>query len=425
MSKIKRVHARQIIDCKCRPCVEVDIETDDGYIGSGAAPTGSSVGIYESHVLRDGDPNEYQGMSVHKAVANVNDIIAPALMGMDVKDQSGIDNMMIEMDGTPEKKNLGGNAIYSVSIAAIRAAAASQRIPLYEYIAGRKIKTVPVPSFNIVNGGKYPDLVQAFNEFIIMPYGAPDIYKAVEMGVNTFKELEKVLTEKLGHKPAVASSYGYAAHSDDPEIVLDTISEAIDSCGYTGKIGFALDCASSEMYDRENGTYLLKGKSISAEALTEYFRYLCGKFDFVFIEDPFDEDDWDAYAYATPQLSRTNILGDDLTVSNLERLSKAYDLGAVDGFILKPNQVGTITEAMEAHEFAVSKGLISVTSGRSGGVVDDVVMDIATGLEIGFIKNGAPRSGERIEKLNFLMRACDLTPDCQLADISDIIKFNK
>ncbi len=420
---IKSVHARQLVDCKCRPMVEVDIVTTDGCLGRGCAPTGSSVGMFESFVLRDDDANEYHGLSVHKAVNNVNDIIAPALIGKDVRDQKQIDEIMIELDGTPEKKNLGGNAIYSASIAAFRAAAACEGVPLYNYIAKGPVKTVPVPSFNVINGGHYANLTQPFNEYIIMPYGAGTIEKAVEMGIHTFQELERVLTKYLGHKPEVAPSYGYAAPSEDPEVILDLMSEAIDRCGYTGKIAFALDCASSEMYDRHNNTYLLKGNRVNSRQLIEYTQQLTEKYSFVFIEDLLDEEDWDSYPRAHQAITRTNLLGDDFIVTNIDRLKRAYSLNALDGFILKPNQVGTITEALQTYDFAVEHGLIATPSGRSGGVVGDVVMDLAVGLQIGFIKNGAPRSGERIDKLNFLMRAADLNEGCQLADITPLLKF--
>lgn len=422
-SKIKSVHARQIVDCKCRPMVEVDVITEDGYLGRGCAPTGSSVGKFESCVLRDNDPSEYHGLSVHKAVDNVNKIIAPALIGMDVADQKAIDRKMIELDGTPEKKVLGGNAIYSVSIAVFRAAAEAAHQTLYDYIAGGTIKTVPVPSFNVVNGGHYANLTQPFNEFIIMPYGADSIYDSVEMGINTFQELEHVIEKYLGRKPEVAPSYGYAAPSEDPEVILNLISEAIENCGYTGKIGFAFDCASSEMYDAATNTYLLKGKRVAADELIAYTKVLTEKFNFVFIEDLLDEEDWESYPKANKAITRTNIIGDDFIVTNRERLERAYQLNALDGFILKPNQVGTITEALETYEYAQEHNLLAITSGRAGGVIGDVVMDLAVGLQVGFIKNGAPRSGERIDKLNFLMRACDLAPGCRLADIAPILKF--
>lgn len=422
-SKIKSIHARQIVDCKCRPMVEVDVMTDDGFLGRGCAPTGSSVGMFESCVLRDNNPNEYHGLSVHKAVDNVNNLIAPALCGMDVSKQKEIDQIMIDLDGTPEKKVLGGNAIYSTSIAVFRAAAKAAHQTLYNYIAGESIQTVPVPSFNVINGGHYANLTQPFNEFIIMPYGASNIYEAVEMGINTFQQLEKIITNYLGHKPEVAPSYGYASPSEDPEVNLNLIAEAIDKCGYTEKIGFAFDCASSEMYDRESNTYLLKGKRVSADELIAYTKTLTEKYNFVFIEDLLDEEDWESYPKAHKEITRTNIIGDDFIVTNLGRLKRAYKLNALDGFILKPNQVGTITEAMNAYEFAKEHNLLAIPSGRAGGVIGDVVMDFAVGLQVGFIKNGAPRSGERIDKLNFLMRACDLAPGCKLSDITPLLKF--
>lgn len=422
-SKIKSIHARQIVDCKCRPMVEVDVMTDDGFLGRGCAPTGSSVGMFESCVLRDNNPNEYHGLSVHKAVDNVNNLIAPALCGMDVSKQKEIDQIMIDLDGTPEKKVLGGNAIYSTSIAVFRAAAKAAHQTLYNYIAGESIQTVPVPSFNVINGGHYANLTQPFNEFIIMPYGASNIYEAVEMGINTFQQLEKIITNYLGHKPEVAPSYGYASPSEDPEVNLNLIAEAIDKCGYTEKIGFAFDCASSEMYDRESNTYLLKGKRVSADELISYTKTLTEKYNFVFIEDLLDEEDWESYPKAHKEITRTNIIGDDFIVTNLGRLKRAYKLNALDGFILKPNQVGTITEAMNAYEFAKEHNLLAIPSGRAGGVIGDVVMDFAVGLQVGFIKNGAPRSGERIDKLNFLMRACDLAPGCKLSDITPLLKF--
>lgn len=345
-------------------------------------------------------------------------------VGMDVHDLAAIDHKMIDLDGTKDKHHLGGNAIYSVSIAAVRAAAANSCMPLYRYLAQKDIETVPVPSFNIVNGGHYATLTQPFNEFIITPYGAKDIYQAVEMGVNTFQELEKVITKYLGGtKPEVAPSYGYAAPSEDPEVILELIQEAIDLCGYTGKIGFAFDCASSEMYDKDSNTYLLKGKRISADELIAYAKKLTEKFNFVFIEDLLDENDWESYPKAHQEITRTILLGDDFIVTNIDRLKRAYELQAIDGFILKPNQVGTITEALDTYQFAKEHGMFATPSGRSGGVVGDVVMDLAVGLGIPFIKNGAPRSGERIDKLNFLMRACDTSPGCRLADITPLLRF--
>jgi len=421
--RIASVRAQQIIDCKCRPAVEVEIRTESGAVGRGAAPTGTSVGMHEAFVLRDGDPSSYNGLSVHKAVDKVLNVIGPALIGMNVFDQRAVDEKMIALDGTPDKRNLGGNTIYSASIAAFRAAADARRMPLYKHIAGRDIRTVPVPCFNVVNGGRYETLTQAFNEFLIVPYGTDSIDFAVEMAVTVFQKLGEILAKHLGHKPQVASSYGYAAPSGDPEVILSLMREAIDACGYGGRIAFALDCASSEMYDSKTGTYLLKGSRVSTDDLIAYAKGLTEKFDFVFIEDLLDENDWGGYAKAVRELTRTIVLGDDLTVTSPALLQRAHETHAVDGFILKPNQVGTITEAMDAHRFASEHGMISVPSGRSGGVVDDVVMDFSVGLEVPFQKNGAPRSGERIEKLNFLMRANAASPGCRLYDIRPLLRF--
>lgn len=421
--KIISVTAQQIIDCKSRPALEVEVKTESGASARGCAPTGSSVGMYEAHVLRDGDPKSYGGLSVHKAIAKVHEIIAPAVIGLNVFDQQEIDAKMIELDGTPYKKNLGGNAIYSTSIAVFRAAAASAGVPLYKYIAGGDISTVPVPCFNMVNGGHYDGYSQSFNEFIVVPFGASSIDEAVEIAVTVFQQLYETLTDHIGSKPQVASSYGYAAPSDDPEIILSLLQEAVDECGYIDKVAFALDCASSEMYDKKNGTYLLKGQRISSDELIDYAKELTEKFNLVFIEDLLDENDWEGYSKARKKLSRTIVLGDDLTVTNIGFLRKAQQLNAIEGFVLKPNQVGTISEAMEAYRFARKHGLIAVPSGRSGGVVDDVVMDLSVGLQVPFQKNGAPRSGERIEKLNFLMRANAASPGCRLFDITPLIKF--
>ncbi len=285
------------------------------------------------------------------------------------------------------------------------------------------LATVPVPSFNMVNGGRYGDMVQPFNEFIVMPYKAESIFEAVEMGVRVFEVMADVLERYVGSPPKVARSYGYVAPSEDPEVVLTLMQEAIDRCGYADKMAFALDCASSEMYDAATATYYLKGERVSSDELISYARELTERFKLVFIEDLLEENDWDGYPRAVREIPRTIILGDDLIATNLARLQRASATRAVEGFLLKPNQVGTISEALETYEYGVAHDLIAVPSGRSGGVVDDVVMDLSVGLQVPFQKNGAPRSGERIEKLNFLMRAADSIPDCRLADVGSIVKF--
>jgi enolase len=419
---ITSVTAQQLLDCKTRPMVEVEIRTSTGHRGRGAAPTGQSVGVHESVVLRDGDAGHYDGLGVHGAVANVTDVIAPALVGLPIDDQAAIDRVMLELDGTADKSRLGGNAIYSTSIAALRAAAAVADRPVYRHVAPGALSTVPVPGFNMVNGGRYGDLVQAFNEFIVLPHGAATIDEAVEIGVAVFERLGRVIEQHTGRPAGVAKSYGYVAPSNDPGEVLRVMQGAVDDLGLTDKVAFALDAASSEMYDRASGSYELAGARVSAEELIQYTRALSEEFDLLFVEDLLDEDDWAGFSRAVEVLERTVVLGDDLIVTNRDRLTRAIDERAVDGFILKPNQVGTITESLETYELAARSGLVVTPSGRSGGVIDDVVMDLSVGLQVPFQKNGAPRSGERIEKLNFLMRAArDF--DGELADISAIARF--
>ncbi|HTQ19792.1 phosphopyruvate hydratase [Mycobacterium sp.] len=425
--KVASVVARQLLDCKARPLVEVEITTDTGHVGRGASPTGTSVGVHEAFVLRDGDPAEYRGLSVHRAVAAVTDEIAPVLLGAELDDPRSLDRLLIELDGTPDKHRLGGNAIYSTSIAQLRAAAAAARMPTYSFVGallGLEPPTaVPAPSFNMINGGRYGDVVQTFNEFLVVPYRAESIESAVEKGVRSFGVLGEVLAERLGRAPLVASSYGYVAPSGDPRVVLEVLSEAVERAGCADVMAFALDCASSEVYDANTQTYALNGEQVTAEALIDYARALSEDFPMVFIEDLLDGDDWDGFTKAVQTIDRSLILGDDLIVTDRDRLQRAVQTPAVHGFILKPNQVGTIAEALDCFEYATANRLLAIPSGRSGGVIDDVVMDLAVGLGAPFQKNGAPRSGERIEKLNFLLRAAERIPNCTLADVPALVRF--
>lgn len=295
-------------------------------------------------------------------------------------------------------------------------------VPLYEHIAENGIKTVPIPSFNVINGGSNAGVKQAFNEFIVMPYRADDIEQAVEIAVKVFQELGNVIRGYTGATPLVGGSYGWCAPSEDPEVCLGLIAKAVSNCGFTDQCAFALDCASSGMYEAGRG-YYLNGSYLSTDELIAYAKRLTEKYNFVFIEDLLDENDWASYQKARREITRTLIIADDFTVSKKGRIVKAYESSAIDGFILKPNQVGTITEAMDAHRYAQEHGLCSITSGRSGGVVGDVVMDLAVGLQIPFIKNGCPRSGERIDKLNFLMRGKDTHPGCHMARIDHLVRF--
>lgn len=425
--KIASVMARQLLDCKARPLVEVEIITDTGHVGRGSSPTGTSVGAHEAFVLRDEDPSEYHGLSVHRAISAVTDEIAPVLLGAKLDDPRSLDRVMIELDGTPDKHRLGGNAIYSTSIALLRAASAAAGIPTYTYLGGllglEPPTTVPAPSFNMINGGRYGDIHQTFSEFLVVPYRADSIESAIEKGVSLFGVLGEVLTRRLGRPPLIASSYGYVAPSSDPRVVMDLLAEAVEKAGCADIMAFAIDCASSEVYDKGAHTYAFNGERVTAEALIDYTRTLSEDFPMVFIEDLLDGDDWDGFSKAVQAIDRSIILGDDLIVTNRTRLERAVTTSAVDGFILKPNQIGTIAEALDCFEYATQNAILAIPSGRSGGVIDDVVMDLAVGLGAPFQKNGAPRSGERIEKLNFLLRAAERIPNCALADVPALVRF--
>ncbi|MEE3750508.1 phosphopyruvate hydratase [Mycobacterium intracellulare] len=427
MMKIASVIARQLLDCKARPLVEVEITTDTGHVGRGASPTGTSVGSHEAFVLRDGDRTHYNGLSVHRAIAAVTDEIAPVLFGAELDDPRSLDRIMIELDGTPDKHRLGGNAIYSTSIALLRAAAAAAGMPAYTYVGAllglKPPTTVPVPSFNMINGGHYGDVCQTFSEFLVVPYRADSVAAAVETGVSVFAMLGEVLAVRLGRTPTLASSYGYVAPSSDPHVVLEMLVDAVERAGCADVVAFALDCASSEVYDSSSATYAFNGERVTAAALIDYARELSTEFPMLFIEDLLDGDDWAGFSKAVQTVNRSIILGDDLIVTNRDRLQRAVETSAVDGFILKPNQVGTIAEALDCFEYATRNAILAIPSGRSGGVIDDVVMDLAVGLGAPFQKNGAPRSGERIEKLNFLLRAAEGIPDCALADVPALVRF--
>ena len=334
---------------------------------------------------------------------------------------------MIELDGTPDKHRLGGNAIYSTSIALLRAASAAAGMPTYAYVGAllglKPPTTVPAPSFNMINGGRYGDICQTFNEFLVVPYRADSIESAVEKGVSLFGVLAEVLAKRLGRAPLVASSYGYAAPSSDPRVVMEVLAEAVERAGCADVMAFALDCASSEVYDESAQTYAFNGERVTAEALIDYARALSEDYPMVFIEDLLDGDDWDGFTKAAQTIDRSIILGDDLIATNRGRLERAVTASAVDGFILKPNQVGTVAEALDCFEYASQNGILTIPSGRSGGVIDDVVMDLAVGLGAPFQKNGAPRSGERIAKLNFLLRAAEGIPSCTLANVPALVRF--
>lgn len=423
MTTITDIAVRQVLDCKARPMVEVELRAASGAVGRAAAPTGQSVGIHEVAVLRDEDPLHYDGLGVNGAVRNVSDVIAPHLIGRPFDDQTMLDRALLELDGSDDKSGLGGNAIYPVSVAFLRLQAAEAGLPAYEHVARMPITTLPVPCFNMMNGGRNQAATQVFNEFIVVPAGAETIEEAVEIGVTVFNALPRVIERLRGAVVEIGGSFGYAAPSGDPETVLNLLSDAADHAGYLDKVVFALDCASSEMYDAHTGTYELNGRRVDNAELVLHLKGLTEEFDLLFVEDPLDEDDWDGFALAVRELHRTYVIGDDLIVTNRNRLERAIRERAVDGFVLKPNQIGTITEALETFDLATASGLLALPSGRSGGVIDDIVMDLSLGLGVAFQKNGAPRSGERIEKLNFLIRAAQRHPEASLARLERLVRF--
>lgn len=423
MSVITGISARQILDCRARPLLEVEIRTAGGGVGLGSSPTGQSVGAHEAVVLRDGDPADYEGLSVHGAVRIVSDVITPALVGREIPDQQSFDAILLELDGTPDKRLLGGNTLCSASIAFLRAQAREAGIPVYQSVARGPLRTIPVPTFNVINGGRNGGVVQAFNEFIVVPYGAEDIYEAVEMGVRIFDALGPIVDKASSHGPGVGKSFGYTAPYSNPARNIELIEEAVTASRLDGLVAVALDCASSEMFDPVTGTYELDGDRVDGDVLIEYVRVLTEEHDVLFVEDLLAEDDWTGFSRAVDRLPRTLVIGDDLIVSNRQRLERAIRDRAVEGFILKPNQVGTVTEALEAFDTATAGGLVTIPSGRSGGVVDDIVQDLSIGLQVPFQKCGAPRSGERISYLNSLMRAGGDISGSQLARLETMARF--
>ncbi len=423
-NRIRAVCARQIFDSKDRPIIEVDVVTEAGALGQGSASTGTSVGMYEAVVLVDNDPGRFDGMSVYKAIDNVNRIIGPAIIGMDVTDQEAIDRRMIELDGTPNKARLGGNAIYATSIACLKAAARISEQPLYRYLAGGELKTLPIPTFNSINGGRYGDFFMGIQEFTFCPYRAESMAEAVEIAMEVFPMVGKVIGEYQKGQPAkVGHYYGWQPPTEDPEITMELLHEAVRRCGFEDKVAYALDCASSEAYDDKTGTYYMNGRQLTTDEMIAFGKKMSERYNFLYIEDLLDENDWEGYRKAMKEISRTILIGDDFIVTNESRLRRAYEEEAIGGFIFKPNQVGTITESLEAHKFAKEHGMITVPSQRGGGVIDDVVMDLCLAMQVPAVKNSAPRSGERIYACNMLYRAADENPGAKLFDYGSIQKF--
>ncbi len=403
---IVAVRARELLDSKARPMVEVDVWTASGVMGRGASPCGTSVGKHEAVVLRDGGAR-YGGLGVRRAVQNVVETIFPAIRGKSVLDQQALDDLLIELDGTPDKSRLGANAVYSVSIAVARAGAASRRLPLYRHLGGDGATLLPVPMFNMVNGGTYGSTRMDIQEFLLIPLGAKSCAEAEQMGVEVFAALGEIIAGRYGKERLAGGSYaGHGAPTGEPAAILDCLLEAAEKSGYGGKCRIGLDCAPSHFYDSAGGFYRFMGKEAHREDLIRFLEDLTKSYSLFVLEDPLEEDDFEGFAEITRRL-KTLIVGDDFFVTNLARLKRGIALGAANGMILKPNMIGTISEALAAARYATEHGYCVIGSGRAGGSVDDPVPDVAVAAGAALVKFGAPRTGERLNMQNCLLRMED------------------
>ena len=409
MSLIVEIYAREVLDSRGNPTVEVEVTTENGTVGSAIVPSGASTGVHEAVELRDGDKSRYLGKGTLNAVNNVNEIIADELIGFDIFDQVGIDRALIQIDGTENKSKLGANAILGVSMAVARAAAIESDTPLYEYIGGVNAKTLPVPMMNILNGGEHADNNVDIQEFMVMPAGACSFKEALRMGTEVFHNLKSVLKSK-GYNTAVGDEGGFAPNLNSNEEALQTIMEAIEKAGYkAGKdIFLALDVASSEMY--ENGKYDFKGegKIYSSQELVNYYCELVEKYPIISIEDGLSEDDWDGWKLLTEKIgNKVQLVGDDLFVTNYSRLNMGIEKGIANSILIKLNQIGTITETLDAIELAKTHGYTCVISHRSGETEDTTIADLAIAVNAGQIKTGSASRTDRICKYNQLLRIED------------------
>ncbi len=406
MYTITDVVAREIMDSRGNPTVEADVYLTSGVMGRAAVPSGASTGEHEAVELRDGDNSRYLGKGVTKAVENVNTVIASELIGMDVREQIEIDELLISLDGTPNKANLGANAILGVSLAAARAAASACELPLYRYIGGAQASLLPVPMMNILNGGAHADNNVDIQEFMVAPVGAPTFTEALRMGAEVYHSLKKTLKDKK-LATAVGDEGGFAPNLESNEKALEVIIEAIEKAGYKPGVDIliSLDAASSEFY--KDGLYTLaaEGKSMTSADLVKYYESLCLKYPIYSIEDGFDQDDWAGWKLMTETLGRKiQIVGDDLFVTNVERLSQGIEKGIANSILVKVNQIGTLTETLRSIQMAHRAGYTTVISHRSGETEDSTIADISVAVNAGQIKTGAPCRSDRIAKYNQLLR---------------------
>ena len=409
MSIIINIHARQIFDSRGNPTIEVDVTTENGYLGRAAVPSGASTGEHEAVELRDGG-KDFMGKGVLNAVDNVNTIIAQELLGFSVFEQNKVDQMMIDLDGTPNKSKLGANAILGVSLATAKAAAAELGIPLYRYIGGVSANTLPVPMMNIINGGSHSDAPIAFQEFMVMPVKASTFSQAMQMGSEIFHNLKKVLHDR-NLSTAVGDEGGFAPTLEGTEDALDTIALAVKNAGYTlgDDIMIALDCAAAEFY--ENGNYDYSkfegetGKIRSSKEQADYLAELASNYPIISIEDGMDENDWEGWKYLTDKIGdKVQLVGDDLFVTNVKRLSRGIENGIANSILIKVNQIGTLTETIDAVNMAKNAGFTSVMSHRSGETEDTTIADLAVALNCGQIKTGSASRSDRMAKYNQLLR---------------------
>jgi len=404
--EIVDVVARQILDSRCFPTVEVEVYLDDGTVGRAAVPSGASTGMYEAVELRDGDKDKFLGKGVLNAVKNVNDTIAEELIGCNVFEQTYIDKMLIELDGTNNKGKLGANAILGVSLAVANAAANSLNMPLYRYIGGVNAKVLPVPMMNIINGGSHADNSVDLQEFMIMPAGAPTFSEAVRMCAEVYHTLKKILNDK-GYSTGIGDEGGFAPNLKSNAEALDVIIEAIGKAGYKAgeEIFIAIDAASSEYY--KDGKYVLEneGRTLTSAEMVDFFEEWVNKYPIISIEDGMAEEDWDGWKLLTERLGKkVQLVGDDLFVTNTERLEKGIEMGVGNSILIKLNQIGTLTETLNAIEMANRAGYTAVVSHRSGETEDTTIADLVVAVNAGQIKTGAPARSERVAKYNQLLR---------------------
>ena len=430
MSYITEVHARQILDSRGNPTVEVDVITDDGALGRAAVPSGASTGVHEAVELRDNDKKMFGGKGVLKAVENVNDLIADKILGFEISDQSGVDLAMLELDGTPNKSKLGANAILAVSMAVAKAAAEEAGLPLYRYIGGTNARTLPVPMMNILNGGAHADNKIDFQEFMVMPIGAPGFSEGLRWGVEIFHALKSVLKKK-GYSTNVGDEGGFAPDIQSNEEAIDTVMAAIIAAGFKPgtEVSIAMDPAVSEMFDSKEKVYHFHksdGKKLSSEKMVEFWANWVNNYPIVSIEDGMAEDDWDGWKLLTDTVGKKiQLVGDDLFVTNVDRLQQGIDKGVANGLLVKVNQIGSLTETINAVTMAQHNGYNTIMSHRSGETEDTTIADLAVALNCGQIKTGSASRTDRIAKYNQLIRIEEMLAESALFPGSGKLKFGK